>query len=115
MALWDYAGVVVVEWGRAGLVTSHAVTFSGLSAGTTYFFRVCSTDGATNATSPVPPATLQFTVPSFVATDTTMSEFAAGTFGCVPDGRAVSSASDGEVVLGAERRGGVLSAFTAGW
>ena len=44
----------------AALVTSHSVTLNTLTPGTTYFFRVRSTDAATNeATSPVaanPPA-----------------------------------------------------------
>ena len=46
----------------AALVTSHSVTLNTLTPGTAYFFRVRSTDAATNeATSPVtanPPATL---------------------------------------------------------
>jgi phosphodiesterase/alkaline phosphatase D-like protein len=45
----------------AALVTAHSVTLTGLTPGTTYFFRVRSTDAATNeATSPItanPPAT----------------------------------------------------------
>ena len=48
------------------LVTSHSVNLTGLTPGTTYFFRVRSTDAATNeATSPVaanPPAS--FTTPN---------------------------------------------------
>ena len=38
----------------AALVTSHSVTLNALTPGTAYFFRVRSTDAATNeATSPV--------------------------------------------------------------
>ncbi|MGE5644760.1 MAG: DUF4082 domain-containing protein, partial [Acidobacteriota bacterium] len=46
----------------AALVTSHSITLSGLTAGTTYFYRVSSTDGGGNTgSSPVAPATASFT------------------------------------------------------
>ncbi|WP_161597210.1 N,N-dimethylformamidase beta subunit family domain-containing protein, partial [Dyadobacter flavalbus] len=68
----------------ADLVTSHTVTFSGLTAGTTYYFRVVSADAAGNST--VMPATsaaaLSFTTPAANCfEDVSASNFNAGTTG----------------------------------
>lgn len=53
---------------NATLVTSHSITLSGLTAGTTYFFRVTSVDGSSNsATSPVTSGSPA----SFTTVDTT--------------------------------------------
>ena len=64
-----------------GLVTSHSVQLTGLAPNTTYYYRVTSTDAATNsATDPDPPAAPRsFTTPSASFTDTTVSDFGAGT------------------------------------
>jgi phosphodiesterase/alkaline phosphatase D-like protein len=53
---------------NATLVTSHSITLSGLTAGTTYFFRVTSADGSGNSsTSPVATSSPA----SFATADTT--------------------------------------------
>src|SRR5207253_5780383 len=93
----------------------HAVTLSGLTPGTTYFYRASSTDRAGNtATSPAPPAApASFTVPTFAKTDTTAADFSAGTPGTCA---VVAHAGDGEVQLtpavAAEFAG---TALPAGW
>ena len=53
----------------ATMVTAHSVPLSGLTAGTTYYFRVSSTDaGSLSATSPNPPAApASFTTATAVA------------------------------------------------
>lgn len=63
------------------LMTSHSVILTGLFAATTYYFAVTSADASNNsATSPVPPATLNFTMPPGpCATDITSADFNAGT------------------------------------
>ncbi|GGB92486.1 N,N-dimethylformamidase beta subunit family domain-containing protein [Dyadobacter sediminis] len=68
----------------AELVTSHTVTFSGLSAGTTYYYRVVSADAAGNST--VMPATSaaasSFTTPAANCfEDVSASNFNAETTG----------------------------------
>jgi hypothetical protein len=85
-----------VNAGNTTLVRSHVVTLQGLTPGTTYFYRVSSVDRAGNiATSPSAP--VSFTVPTFVANDTTVADFASGTPGTCA---AVAHSGDGEVELG---------------
>ncbi|MGD9094040.1 MAG: DUF4082 domain-containing protein, partial [Anaerolineales bacterium] len=63
----------------AAMVTSHSVTLPSLAPNTTYYYRVTSTDAASNsATEPVPPVTLQFTTPDLGFTDTTVGDFSNG-------------------------------------
>ena len=71
------------------LVTAHTVELTGLTAGTTYHYRVSSTNAAANtSTSPVPPGTATLVVPSFAATQTTVADFGVGTLGACRTGRA---------------------------
>ncbi len=81
-----------------GLTTSHSIQLTGLAPNTTFYYRVVSTDAATNsATDPDPPAAPRsFTTPSASFTDTTVSDFGAGT----PDANTyISEMSNGEVIL----------------
>ncbi len=97
------------------LVTSHSVTLQGLTPGTTYFYRVTSTDRAANsATSPASPAApASFTVPTFAATDTTTADFSAGTPGACA---VVAHTGDGEVELTPTVRAEFAgTALPAGW
>ena len=98
-----------------GLTTSHNTQLSGLMPNTTYYYRVSSTDAANNtATEPNPPAApASFTTPSATFTDTTVSDFGAGT----PDANTyISQTGNGEVTLkpteGQEFSGGSLP---TGW
>lgn len=64
------------------LTTSHTVTLTGLSSGTTYYFRVSSADAASNSTTqPASPAVpLSFVMPSGpCAIDMITADFSAGT------------------------------------
>ena len=87
--------------GSPALVTSHSVHLTGLAPNTTYHYRVTSADAVTpvpnSSTSPAPPAApASFTTPSATFTDTTVSDFTAGT----PDANTyVSQKGDGEVIL----------------
>ena len=99
-----------------GLTTSHSIQLTGLAPNTTFYYRVVSTDAATNsATDPDPPAAPRsFTTPSASFTDTTVSDFGAGT----PDANTyISEMSNGEVTLkpaeGQEFSGG--PGLPAGW
>ena len=69
------AGSLNLNTNDATLVTSHSATLSSLTPGTTYFFRVSSTDAANNgATSPItadPPAS--FTTPTQDTTPPTIT------------------------------------------
>jgi phosphodiesterase/alkaline phosphatase D-like protein len=94
------------------LVRAHSLALTGLSPGSTYYYRVTSVDGSSNgATSPNPPAApLSFQAPMpacFV--DQTESQFGQGT----PTSTYVSATADGEVVLapayGSEFSGSSLS------
>ncbi len=93
------AGTLSSQETDAALLTSHSITLSGLAASTLYYFRVGSTDAASNAaTEPDPPAApLEFTMPApecFL--DATVADFAAGT----PDANtAVTTLGDGDVIL----------------
>ncbi|HET7897932.1 MAG TPA: fibronectin type III domain-containing protein, partial [Flavisolibacter sp.] len=83
----------------AAMLTAHSMQLTGLLSGVTYYFRVSSTDAATNsATSPNPPAApLSFTTvspPCFE--DITVANFASGTTGPATYG---SSLQDGEIML----------------
>ncbi|MDQ1478833.1 MAG: hypothetical protein QOE62_4062, partial [Actinomycetota bacterium] len=97
-------------------VTSHTVTLHGLTPGTKYYYRVTSSDRAGNSAtapaSPAPPAS--FTVPTFASTDTTASDFSAGTPGACAV--VAHDPGDGEVGLapaaGSEFSGSTLP---AGW
>ncbi len=82
----------------AALVTSHSIELSGLSAATTYYYRVTSTDVASNSTTdPVPPSTLTFTMPAGpCAEDDTDADFNSGT---VDANTQVVLEGDGGVVL----------------
>ena len=84
-----------------GLITSHSVQLTGLAPNTTYYYRVTSADAVTpvpnSSTSPEPPAARRsFTTPSATFTDTTVSDFGAGT----PDANTyISETGNGEVIL----------------
>jgi hypothetical protein len=86
----------------AALVTSHALTLSGLAPSTTYYYRVTSADAALNsATSPLPPsAPASFATSgagaSSTVTDSTLADFSAGsTAGPV----SIAQAGNGELIL----------------
>ncbi|GJQ35093.1 MAG: hypothetical protein JETCAE01_11030 [Anaerolineaceae bacterium] len=67
----------------SALVTSHSITLTGLTPNTTYYFRVTSADASANpSTSPIAPATLDFTTPSGTLGDTLLNDFNNGTLGC---------------------------------
>ncbi|TYL52634.1 N,N-dimethylformamidase beta subunit family domain-containing protein [Agromyces mariniharenae] len=95
--------------------TSHRVQLTGLSPNTTYYYRVVATDASGNVGSW--PATgapvVSFTTPTAAATDTSLSQFSAGTPGV---GTYVANSAGGEVVLaplvGTEFEG---SGVPAGW
>ena len=96
-----------------GDVTAHSVTLTGLTANTTYHFRVSSTDGNANAAeSPIAPATATFNAPAASLTDTSLADFGAGTL----SNTYLADESGGEVILaptvGAEFGG---SSLPAGW
>ena len=83
---------------NGALVTSHSLPLTGLTAGTTYYYRVTSVDAATNsATSPTAPAApLTFTTPVLPLGDDTTADFNAGTLNsCVAD----ATIGDGAVRL----------------
>jgi hypothetical protein len=65
------------------LVTAHSVPLSGLTAGTTYYYRVRSADAAANAAvspnPPNPPASFVTPSPSIVIADASIAEGNAGT------------------------------------
>ncbi len=101
----------------SGLVTSHNVQLTGLNPNTTYYYRVTSADAASNSSTEPPdpgqpPAS--FTTPSASFTDTTVSDFSAGTTG---SNTYVSETGNGEVILkpteGQEFSGG--PGLPAGW
>ena len=105
----------------ASRVTSHSVNLSGLTAGTTYHFRVSSTDAAGNTgTSPAEPAApATFNVPAApgaTLTDSSLADFAGGVTGTGTFAGSSSDTADGEVQLaptiGDEFAG---SALPAGW
>ncbi len=101
----------------SGLVTAHSLQLTGLAPNTTYHYRVTSADAASNSTTdPEPPAAPRsFTTPSATFTDTTVSDFSAGTTG---PNTYVAETGDGEVTLkpteGQEFSGGP-GGLPAGW
>jgi hypothetical protein len=101
------------------LVTSHSLQLTGLAPNTAYYYRVTSADAVTpvpnSSTSPEPPAApASFTTPSATFTDTTVSDFTAGTPGA---NTYISQTGNGEVILkpteGQEFSGG--PGLPAGW
>ncbi len=99
----------------SALVTAHTINLTGLATNTTYYYRVTSTDAASNsATSPNPPtAPASFATPSAAFIDTTAADFSAGTTGA---STAVSRSADGEVVLTAALREEFSgSSLPSGW
>jgi hypothetical protein len=81
----------------SALATSHSVTLTGLSANTKYYFRVTSTDASTvSATMPVSgDSPDSFTTPAAALTDTTVTDFSAGSGLCLID----NEFGNGEVSL----------------
>src|SRR3954468_3792173 len=81
-------------------ITSHRLTLTGLTAETTYFFRVTSADGSIPANTITEPAsaasftTLPEPPPSFV--DTTVADFSAG---MTSSSAYISEVANGEVML----------------
>ncbi|MCJ8164629.1 DUF4082 domain-containing protein [Pontibacter sp. E15-1] len=78
------AGQLNLQTTDASAVTSHSMTLSGLASGTTYYYRVTSTDAASNtATSPAPPAAPKsFTTPAVACfSDLSIADFNKGTAG----------------------------------
>ena len=92
------AGSLSSSVSDGALVTSHTLTLTGLSAGTTYYYRATSADGLGNgATSPNPPAApASFAMPSPSVGDTTVADFSAGT---TDAGTAIAAIGDGDVIL----------------
>ena len=98
-----------------GSVTSHNVTLTGLTAGTTYYYRVRSADAAGNASFSPPTANppASFVTPLVSMMDTTVADFTAGQG---DTGSYVGQTGDGEVLLaptaGSEFSG---TGLPAGW
>ncbi len=105
-SLVDYGtdeGILSESAEDAAPVTTHQLMLEGLTPGTAYYYRVTSTDAASNsATSPEAPAAPGSfdtpTTPTSGATDDTVADFSLGTL----EGMAVTDTSGGEVVLGSE-------------
>ncbi len=79
--------------------TNHSFNLTGLAGGTTYYYRVISTDGGSNTlTNPAPPlAPLSFTTPAAPCLEDQIStDFGQGT---VDSNTKVSDFSGGEVIL----------------
>ena len=101
----------------SGLVTAHSLQLTGLAPNSTYHYRVTSADAASNSTTDPesPAAPRSFTTPSATFTDTTVSDFSAGTTG---PNTYVAETGDGEVTLkpteGQEFSGGP-GGLPAGW
>jgi hypothetical protein len=81
-----------------GSTTSHSVKLTGLQLGTTYHYRVTSEDAAGNpATSPPnSQAPASFKTPDAGFTDTTTTDFGAGTPGA---DTYISQIANGEIIL----------------
>ena len=100
----------------SALTTSHSIHLTGLAPNTTYYYRATSTDAASNSsTEPEPPAAPgSFGTPGASFTDTTVSDFGAGT---LDPNAYVSLTEDGEVILkpseGQEFSGG--PGLPSGW
>jgi VCBS repeat-containing protein len=91
------AGALNLSQSDPSLVMAHSLTLTGLSAQTTYYYRVTSNDAAANSATepPAGDAPLSFTTPSSTLVDTTSSDFSAGTSALCY----ISESGDGEVVL----------------
>ncbi len=114
------AGSLTSSFQLDSLSTSHLVRLTELARGTTYHYRVSSTDAAGNTTvwpaAGSPPAT--FDTPAAAAIDTSVADFAAGVPGTATY---VANSAGGEVILaplvGAEFEGSGLPAewVTGSW
>ncbi|WP_139416724.1 N,N-dimethylformamidase beta subunit family domain-containing protein [Agromyces laixinhei] len=99
----------------ATLATSHRVQLTGLAPNTTYYYRVVATDayGNTAEWPETGEPAARFSTPSAAATDTTVSQFGAGSLGT---GTYLADSAGGEVQLaplfGTEFAG---SGVPAGW
>jgi hypothetical protein len=100
----------------SALVSSHSVQLNGLDPNTTYYYRVTSSDAASNSSTEPPgsQAPRSFATPSTSLTDTTADDFSAGTPGT---DTYVSQMGNGEVILrptvGEEFSGG--PSLPTGW
>ena len=93
------SGALAQNVSNATLVTTHSLQLTGLTPGTTYYYRVTSVDAANNsATSPDPSAVplsfVTLTPPCFE--DVTFADFSGGTTG---SSTYISATGDGEVIL----------------
>jgi hypothetical protein len=82
----------------AAMLTSHSVQLTGLTPGTTYYFRVTSADAQSNsAMSPNPPAApLSFMAIQSCFDDVTSADFSQGT---TSNFTYLAATQDGEVIL----------------
>ena len=78
------------------LVTSHSLSLTGLTANTTYFYRVQSADGVVPVPNSSVSAVATFTTPNAAFKDTTVADFTAGT----PGTTRIELIDDGAVTLG---------------
>jgi hypothetical protein len=80
------------------MVNNHSVSLSGLTPGTTYYYRVTSSDGSTSTiTEPNPPAApFSFRMSNVCASDQTLADFNLGTTGA---NTSLALEADGEVIL----------------
>jgi Purple acid Phosphatase, N-terminal domain len=94
-------------------VAAHHLELTGLSPGTTYFFRVTSADAPGNsASAPASPAS--FATPAGGLVDSSTSEFGAGTGAGTYAGPSLAGA-DGEVQLQPALAEEFAGALPAGW
>jgi hypothetical protein len=92
-------GSLTLSLETSTLTTSHSVTLTALASGTTYHYRVSSTDDVSNtATSPASPAApASFSTSTApCAQDQTAADFAQGS---TAGGTAITQTGDGEVTL----------------
>ena len=84
---------------ESALETAHSITLTGLTPGTTYYYRVSSTDADNNmsTTPPTANAPLSFSTPATTTNfaDTTVADFTAGTAGACY----VAQTANGEITL----------------
>ena len=91
------------------LLTSHSMALTGLLANTTYHYQVTSVDGSANSNSSL---ILSFDTPSASYTDTTVTDFTAGT---LEAGTAVLQTDDGEVALAGSAGSSEFFTFPTNW